>query len=80
VCWARDRETTPNTTGAALKKKFDSGVLSRDQIFITSKLWNCFHSPEEVEPALRKTLELLGLEYLDLYLIHWPIGFAVKIC
>jgi len=62
--------------GAALKKKFDSGVLSRDQIFITSKLWNCFHSPEEVEPALRKTLELLGLEYLDLYLIHWPIGFA----
>jgi len=65
-----------NEVGAALKKKIDSGAVSRDQLFITSKLWNCYHSPELVEPALRKTLELLGLEYLDLYLIHWPIGFA----
>jgi len=65
-----------NEVGEALKKKISSGAVTRDQLFITSKLWNCFHSPELVEPALKKTLGLLGLEYLDLYLIHWPMGFA----
>lgn len=48
-----------------------------NSLYSPLKLWNCYHSPELVGPALRKTLELLGLEYLDLYLIHWPIGFAV---
>jgi len=62
--------------GAALKAKFGSNAITREQLFVTSKLWNSFHSPELVEPALRKTLEALGLEYLDLYLIHWPTGFA----
>ena len=42
---------------------------------MTSKLWNSFHHPNEVEGACRKSLENLGLEYLDLYLIHWPNAF-----
>ncbi|PPQ63603.1 hypothetical protein CVT24_004463 [Panaeolus cyanescens] len=57
--------------GAAIK---ESGI-PRDQIWITSKLWNTFHKPEDVEPALDESLSRLGTNYLDLYLIHWPVAF-----
>ncbi|CAK9784512.1 aldehyde reductase I [Cutaneotrichosporon oleaginosum] len=57
--------------GAGIKK---SGV-SRDKLFITSKLWNNSHRPELVEADLDRTLKELGTDYLDLYLIHWPVPF-----
>lgn len=47
-------------------------ITSRDQLFITSKVWTSDAYPDSVVPALKKTLQKLGLEYLDLYLIHWP--------
>jgi len=51
-----------------------SGV-ARSEIFITSKLWNTKHHPDDVEAACRKTLADLGVAYLDLYLIHSPVAF-----
>ncbi|KAJ7119850.1 NADP-dependent oxidoreductase domain-containing protein [Mycena epipterygia] len=56
--------------GQALR---DSGVPRKD-VWITSKLWNTFHEPEDIEPALDDSLTKLGTEYLDLYLIHWPFA------
>lgn len=61
--------------GVAIKSKIDQGVIKRDDLFVTSKLWNTFHQPNLVEGAIKETLANLGLEYLDLYLIHWPIAY-----
>lgn len=61
--------------GQALQFAFANGLVKREELFITSKLWNSDHSPERVLPAIKKSLKDLQLEYLDLYLIHWPIAF-----
>ncbi|KAK9508717.1 hypothetical protein O3M35_006209 [Rhynocoris fuscipes] len=60
--------------GVAINEKMKEGV-TRDSLFITSKLWNNSHKKEMVVPALKETLAKLKLDYLDLYLIHWPTGF-----
>lgn len=50
-------------------------TLRREELFVTSKLWNTKHDPEDVEDACRTSLAHLGLSYLDLYLMHWPMAF-----
>ena len=64
--------------GAAIKEAEKKYKLERSQLFITSKLWNEFHKSEDVEPALKQSLLNLGLDYLDLYLMHWPFAFERK--
>ncbi|XP_061674279.1 aldo-keto reductase family 1 member A1-A [Syngnathoides biaculeatus] len=62
--------------GEALALRVGPGkTLRRDEVFVTSKLWNTKHEPSDVEQTCRTTLAHLGLSYVDLYLIHWPMAF-----
>ncbi|KAI4305695.1 hypothetical protein L6164_029046 [Bauhinia variegata] len=59
--------------GEAIKKAIELGLVTREELFVTSKLWCTDNHPHLVLPALKRSLKTLQLEYLDLYLIHWPI-------
>lgn len=61
--------------GAAFNAVFSKGNIKREDVWITSKLWNDAHLSKDVEPALQQTLNDLQLDYLDLYLVHWPVAF-----
>lgn len=60
--------------GAGIERALGDGLCLREELWITSKLWNTYHRPQHVEAACRKTLTDLGVDYLDLYLIHFPIS------
>ncbi|PSR13918.1 MAG: aldehyde oxidoreductase [Bacteroidetes bacterium] len=60
--------------GRAIREAIAEGSVTREALWVTSKLWNNGHGREQVIPALQRTLADLGLDYLDLYLIHWPIA------
>lgn len=60
--------------GLGIKRALDEGICKREDLFIASKLWNTYHRREHVPLALQKTLDDLGLEYLDMYLVHFPVA------
>jgi len=62
--------------GDTITDLIKSGTVKREDLFITGKLNNPYHHKEHVRPHLLKTLKDLNIEYIDLYLIHWPVAFA----
>jgi alcohol dehydrogenase (NADP+) len=70
-----ERYRNEREVGEALQAGLAAGGIAREDIFVTTKLWNSNHRPERVEPAFEASLERLGLNYLDLYLIHTPFAF-----
>ncbi len=72
---AAERYRNEAEVGAALKELFADGTVRRDDLFVTTKLWNNNHRPERVKPALQGSLNRLGLDAVDLYLVHTPFAF-----
>jgi alcohol dehydrogenase (NADP+) len=70
-----ERYRNEREVGEALQEGLAAGGIAREDIFITTKLWNTNHRPERVEPAFEASLNRLGLDYVDLYLIHTPFAF-----
>src|ERR1700709_2510149 len=70
-----ERYRNEGEVGEALQAGLVAGGIARGDLFVTTKLWNTNHRPERVEPAFEASLKRLGLEYLDLYLIHTPFAF-----
>ena len=70
-----ERYRNEREVGETLQAGLAAGGIARQDIFVTTKLWNSNHRPERVEPAFEKSLDRLGLKYLDLYLIHTPFAF-----
>ena len=70
-----ERYGNEREVGNALREGLATAGIGREDIFVTTKIWNTNHRPERVEPAFEASLERLGLTYLDLYLIHTPYAF-----
>ena len=70
-----ERYRNEREVGEALQAGMAAAGIAREDIFVTTKLWNTNHRPERVERAFEASLNRLGLQYLDLYLIHTPFAF-----
>jgi diketogulonate reductase-like aldo/keto reductase len=70
-----ERYRNEEAVGEALRESIDGGTVRREDVFVTTKLWNTNHRPERVGPAFEGSLRRLGVDYLDCYLIHTPFAF-----
>jgi len=70
-----ERYRNEREVGEALQAGLAANGIARENIFVTTKLWNSNHRPERVEPAFEASLHRLSIKYLDLYLIHTPYAF-----
>jgi diketogulonate reductase-like aldo/keto reductase len=73
---AAERYRNEDEVGLALKELLADGTIRREDLFVTTKLWNNNHRPQRVKPALQASLSRLGLDTVDLYLMHTPFAFA----
>ncbi|MEM6991443.1 MAG: aldo/keto reductase [Myxococcota bacterium] len=65
--------------GRGIAEAIAAGDVAREDLWVTTKLWNDCHAPEHVQPALERSLDKLGLDYVDLYLVHWPVALKHKV-
>jgi diketogulonate reductase-like aldo/keto reductase len=70
-----ERYRNEQAVGDAMRETFKAGTIRREEVFVTTKLWNNNHRPERVGPALEASLRRLQLDYVDCYLIHTPFAF-----
>jgi aldehyde reductase len=70
-----ERYRNERAVGESLAAEFATHAIAREEVFITTKLWNTNHRPERVEPAFDASCQRLGITYVDLYLIHTPFAF-----
>jgi diketogulonate reductase-like aldo/keto reductase len=70
-----ERYRNEEAVGDAIQEAFKTGVVGREDIFVTTKLWNINHRPERVKPAFEASRRRLHLDYVDCYLIHTPFAF-----
>jgi diketogulonate reductase-like aldo/keto reductase len=71
-----ERYGNQDAVGDALRAAFEAGTVAREDVFVTTKLWNTNHRPERVRPAFDASLRRLQVNYVDAYLIHTPYAFA----
>ncbi|CAD7083079.1 unnamed protein product [Hermetia illucens] len=64
--------------GEAIREKIAEGAIKREDVYIVTKLWCHFHDPERVEKACRLSLKNFGLDYIDMYLMHWPYAYVYE--
>jgi len=70
-----ERYRNEQEAGAAMQEVFEAGAIRREDVFVTTKLWNNNHRPERVKPAFEASRERLRLDYVDCYLVHTPFAF-----
>ncbi|OPK10776.1 aldo/keto reductase [Pseudomonas sp. VI4.1] len=70
-----ERYRNEDQVGVAMKEMIEAGKVRREEVFITTKLWNTNHRPERVEPAFAASCRRLQVDYIDCYLIHTPFAF-----
>ncbi|ORY98034.1 NADP-dependent oxidoreductase domain-containing protein [Syncephalastrum racemosum] len=71
TAWAYGNE---EAVGRAIRDGLKENNLKREDVFVTTKLWSTFHRPEKVEEGIQESLTKLSLDYVDLYLMHWPVA------
>jgi alcohol dehydrogenase (NADP+) len=70
-----ERYRNEEAVGDAMREMFEAGTVQREELFVTTKLWNTNHRPERVGPAFDASLNRLQIDYADCYLIHTPFAF-----